>query len=400
MRNNLLIALSIMAYVLSPSAFAEVKINGFASVVMGIDLDDDGADARYNSRTVDNLQQSRVALQWTADLEKDVRFVGQTMARGDASSGFTMNYDWAYFDFNVGSSSKIKVGRLRIPFYKYSDYLDVGMAYNWITPPRAMYSLSFSNIDGIGFQQNFTAGGIDQSINTVLGTYQGDLQLGGVDVASTLENFFAVNWSVNMENHEFYAAYARADVYIPASAAATLSSLTSSPNDVLVNGDYGHFFGVGYIGRFGDITLYSEYSEVGIDESILTDSSGGYLSASYAMNDYTFHITYEIQENKGKTFTDLNTGDLNGDAVINGVDAATAAGQLAALNANAKALGGRGNHGTANTITLGTRKDIGSSTALKLDLSLYTEDKFQSAVATAESEETATVITFAIETMF
>jgi len=400
MRNRILWALAFCMFAAPPFATAEVQINGFASVVMGIDLDDDGADARYNSRTVDNLQQSRVALQWIADIEKDLRFVGQTMARGNGSTGFALNYDWAYFDFNVGDTGKLKVGRLRIPFYKYSDYLDVGYAYHWITPPRAMYSLSFSNIDGIGYQQNFENGGLEHSINLVFGAYQGDLVLGGVPTASTLENFFAVNWSATMGDHEFYAAYAQADVYIPAAAAISLSTLTSDTRDVLVDGDYGHFFGLGYVGTFGDIGIYTEYSQVGIEDSILADSAGGYLGASYTMGDYIYHVTYEFSDSEGKSFTGLNTGDVDGDGDTDAVDAGTATAQLAGLNANARALGGRGNDGTSNTITIGARKDIGVSTALKLDLSLYTEDKFQSAAATSESEETATVIIFAIETMF
>jgi hypothetical protein len=390
MHKTVLWALTAGLFALSQIAAAEVQINGFASVVMGIDLDDDGADGpegkRYNSRTVDNLQQSRVALQWSADLEKGMRFVGQTVARGNASTGFALNYDWAYFDFNVGDAGKLKVGRLRIPFYKYSDYLDVGYAYHWITPPRAMYSLSFSNIDGLGYQQNFENGGLEHSLNVVFGAYQGDLPLGGVDVASSLENFLAINWSATLGNHDFYAAYAQADVYIPSGAAAGLSNFTATPNDVLINGDYGHFFGIGYVGTFGDVGIFSEYSQVGIEDSILTDSSGGYISAAYTMSNYVYHITYEFQENKAKSFSDGN------------VTAAALGGTT--LNSNAKALGGRRNHGTANTITIGGRKDIGISTALKLDLSLYTEDKFQSAAATAESEETATIITFAIETMF
>ena len=62
---------------------------------------DDGDIPRegYGDRTVDNLQESRVALQWSADLDDGIRFVGQTMARGDSGDGFVLGYDWAYFDF-------------------------------------------------------------------------------------------------------------------------------------------------------------------------------------------------------------------------------------------------------------------------------------------------------------
>ncbi len=236
MRNRILWALAFFMFAAPPFAAAEVQINGFASIVSGIDLEEDGKSA-YGNRTVDNLQESKVALQWTADLEKGLRFVGQTMARGSATTGFSLNYDWAYFDFNVGDSAKLKFGRLRIPFYKYSDYLDVGYAYHWITPPTSMYSLDFSNMDGVGYQQNFEMMGMEHALNVAVGTYQGILTLNDVPANSALENLVAINWSTTMENHEFYAAYAQADVYVPAAAAvewvirgnlATLASFSNT----------------------------------------------------------------------------------------------------------------------------------------------------------------------------
>jgi hypothetical protein len=366
---------------------------------MGMDIEDDGEDSGldespYNERTVDNLQESKVALQWTANLEPGIRFVGQTMARGNASSGFDMNYDWAYFDFNVGDSGKFKAGRLRIPFYKYSDYLDVGYAYHWITPPESMYSLSFSNMDGIGYQQNFETGGLEQSVNFVLGGYQGDLPLGTEIVASKLENLMAVNWSANLDDHEFYAAYAQADVYIPALALAGAANFAADGSDVLINGDYGHFIGAGYKGTFGDISVYAEYNMVGIEDSMLADSSGGYVGASYNMDDYTFHVTYGFSKSESKSIDGSTTfdGDQNGtdgepiDAIIN----------QASLNAAAEILG----EGDDTTLTIGARKDIGVSTALKLEVSMYSEDKIQALGDAAKSEKEYTTLKFAIETMF
>ena len=392
MRNNLLIALSIMAYVLSPSAFAEVKINGFASVVMGIDLDDDD-QSNYGNRTVDNLQDSKVALQWTADLEKGMRFVGQTMARGTAADGFLMTYDWAYFDFNVGDSGKVKFGRLRIPFYKYSDYLDVGYAYHWITPPLSMYSLTFSNMDGVGYQQNFESAGMEHSLNVAFGAYQGILTLGTEEVDSTLENLIAINWSATMGNHEFSAAFARADTYVPAASTVQLSGLTDKPNDLLINGDNGQFIGIGYKGSFGDFTVFSEYSIVSIDKSVFADSAGGYLGVSYGMNDYTYHVTYGTRKAEEKTFTGPVADSDIGLVTTGGAGPAS----VSSLNSTVRSIG----NGDSTTITLGARKDIGSSTALKVDLDLYTEDRIQTDQISAVSEEKkATTLRFAIETMF
>jgi hypothetical protein len=399
MRLKLLLLLSTFV-LMAGTVQAEVQINGFASIVTGIAIEDETesdtstGDSNYNERTVDNLQESKVALQWSADLGEGMRFVGQTMARGDSATGFQLNYDWAYFDFNVGDSSKLKVGRLRIPFYKYSDYLDVGYAYHWITPPADMYSLSFSNMDGISYQQNMEAMGMDHSLTVAIGTYQGILGLGTEEVQSALENLITINWSATMGDHEFTAAYAQADVYVPANATAGLAAIATAggddANNVLINGDLGYFVGIGYKGTFGDISVYSEYSIVGVDDSIFADTNGGYLGASYNMNDYTYHMTYGMRKAEEKTYA----------AGTDAIDLGLAGGGAASgstLNSTARFLG----NGDNTTITIGVRKDVGLSTAIKVDLDLYTEDRFQTDQTTAVSEEkSATTLKFAIETMF
>jgi hypothetical protein len=369
-------------------AFSDLQINGFASVVSGIDLEDDGNPTDdYGSRTVDNLQDSKVALQFTADLEKGIRFVGQTMARGNAETGFALNYDWAYFDFDIGDSAKLKFGRLRIPFYKYSDYLDVGYAYHWVSPPASMYSLSFSNMDGIGYQQNFQTGGIEHALNMTLGQYQGVLMLAGVPADSRLENLVAINWTTIVGNHEFSAAYAQADVYVPAAAAEGLATAATglglNGRDVLIDGDYGFFIGIGYKGSFGDVTVFTEYSMVDVEDSINASSEGGYLGVSYSMADYTYHVTYGTSKSEEETY-----GSGAADADL---------GAGASLNSSARSLG----NGDSTTITLGVRKDIGATTAIKMDLDLYTEDRVQTGLIAAVSEEQkATILKFAVETMF
>lgn len=397
MKLKLLTALTLGLFAFT-STQAEVQINGFASIVMGIDLEgqDDGNLPRenYGDRTVDNLQESRVALQWSAELDDGLRFVGQTMARGDADDGFVLGYDWAYFDFNVGDSGKLKFGRVRIPFYKYSDYLDVGYAYHWVTPPPAMYNLSFSNIDGVGYQQNFSNGALEHSLNMVLGRYQGSLNIGGTQNPGNLENFLAVNWSAAMGNHEFYAAYAQADVYIDAALLTdnsidlnaddvpdvSIAGLAADSSDVLVDGDLGTFMGIGYKGMFGDIGVFAEWSEVVVEDSILSNSSiGYYLGASYTMGDYTYHITYEAQE---------NTADSLEGTAVEAIQKGVAT------------------EGEFTAIILGVRKDIGVSSAMKFELTSFSEEDSEIPGSNADNptgapyERDALILKVAVETMF
>ena len=405
MQSKILTAFCLSLFALSSAMAGDIQFNGFASVVMGYDIEDENEDTTspespYSERTVDSLQESKVALQWTATVDKGMRFVREAMARGDSAEGYVLNYDWAYFDFNIGDSGKLKVGRLRIPFYKYSDYLDVGYAYHWITPPEDMYSLSFSNMDGVGYQHNFQSGPLEHSLNMVIGSYQGVLTLAGVPANSSLENLIAINWAGAIGDHEFYAAYAQADTYVPAAASEGLAPLAAPDNgDVLIDGDLGHFVGIGYKGMFGDAAIYAEYSIVGVDDSVFADTQGGYLGGSYNMGDYTYHLTYGFRSADEKTYSGANADTDIGFATVaaaGGVPtAADASGST--LNSTARLLG----NGDSNTIIIGARKDIGMATALKLELTLYTEDRVQTdQVAAVEEEKTSTTLKFAIETMF
>jgi hypothetical protein len=342
-----------------------------------------------------------VGLQITAPLEDNLRFIGQLVAKGEADGGYAPTYDWAYFDMNIGSSDKLKIGRVRIPFYKYSDYLDVGYAYHWITPPKSMYSLSFSNADGVSYLHNGNYAGIDMSLNVLYGRYQGVLTLGGNPVDGNLENLITLNWSATFGNHEVYAAYAQADVYIDAGSLILVPGATGSPLDTsgdgvldydevitaadpsysLNDGDTGSFIGFGYKGSFGDIGLFAEYSIVEVADSALTDTSGGYIGASYSMGDYVYHVTFEVEEDKEKS-----------------IDGASAV--VLTANNIMQRLGNRGSAGDATSITIGARRDIGSSSAVKVEVSQYDESRYTATSGTSKDDRGFTQLRIALETMF
>lgn len=389
MKLKLLTALTLGLFAFT-ATHAEVQVNGFASIVTGIDLNDESpitsttSDQAYTDRQADQLQESRVGLQITAPLEDNLRFIGQLVAKGEADGGYAPTYDWAYFDMNVGSSDKLKIGRVRIPFYKYSDYLDVGYAYHWITPPKSMYSLSFSNADGVSYLHNGNYAGIDMSLNVLYGRYQGVLTLGGNPVNGNLENLITLNWSATFGNHEVYAAYAQADVYIDAGSLIVTTGgdtydeiiTAADPNYSLNDGDTGSFVGFGYKGTFGDVGLFAEYSIVEVADSALTDTSGGYIGVSYAMGDYVYHVTYEIEEDKEKSINNALA-----DSIM-------------------QRLGNRGSAGDATSITIGARRDIGSSSAIKVEVTQYDESRYTATSGTSKDDRGFTQLRIALETMF
>lgn len=380
MRLNIWLGLVVTA-LLSSSVFAadNIKFNGFASVVSGIDLKDEHADSDYSNETFDNMPESRLALQMTAQLEDGVRFIGQAVARGDAEEGFVSNYEWAYFDFNVGSGGKLKAGRVRVPFYKYSDYLDVGYAYHWIKPPEAQYAISFRNADGVGYSQNFQMGSMDSNVTALYGRYQGTLTIGGLPSSGEIRNLMGVRWSLNAGSNELYASYWQGDCIIPSAllsgVAAALAPAGVAATDVEIDGDLCYFYGGGYKGTFGNFGLHAEAGTIDIEDSAYAQFAGGFIGGTYQMGDYLLHLTYEM--------TTLSEEEY---------DPAPSA--MASTG------------GEITNIILGVRKDIGYSSALKFEIHQYDTgegykpSRISSADHSLDDEYSATIIKVAIDTMF
>ena len=125
------------------------KINGFASVAVGMANND--ADYKEYKNELNWEPDSIVGLQGTFmpvdHLEATVQFT--TAGNND----WDLETEWAYLAYTFDSGAKIRGGKLRVPFYMYSDYLEVGYAYPFVRPSVDVYDLfpisSYTGIDAL-----------------------------------------------------------------------------------------------------------------------------------------------------------------------------------------------------------------------------------------------------------
>ena len=132
---------------------ADIRIDGFASVVYGQTLNkDEGSfqDAKYDSEA--NYQaDSLYGIQFRADISEGLSATAQILGKG--AEDYDAKIAWAYFTYQLNDSFTVKAGRQRLPYFLYSDFLDVGYAYHWIAPPSEVYELGgFDNIDGVNLE--------------------------------------------------------------------------------------------------------------------------------------------------------------------------------------------------------------------------------------------------------
>ena len=312
-------------------------------------------------------EDSVFGLQANTEISEEIDFTAQFAARS-GEDDFNTKMEWAYATYHFSPNNKLRAGRLRSPFYKYSDFLDVGYAYHWISPPTEVYNrIPFSSFDGFDYLLTQSWGNVDFTHQFLIGRQSRQADLFGSTADIDVADWYGFNTTMTYDWLELRVTYQAAEITL------TLDTLTSlaagwqgagAPfdtigNDLLVEEETITFSGVGATFDLFPLLIVSEYTKLDVDRTGLFGYDSWYVSFAYTLNDYTFHITHSELESDPEAFT---TGVPTG--VSTGLDT------LIALT--------QGYEDTLtfddNTMTLGVRYDITTGTALKLDVSRI-EDK-------------------------
>lgn len=143
----------------------DLKVTGFMSLVVGqtqgacsengLAGQYDGSCTRYvadyahNGVVTDRLaanRESRAGLQLDYKPSKEWGGTLQLTARPNRDQH--LNLEWAYVSYTPSPEWKFQLGRKRIPLYYYSDFQDVGFAYNTIRPSPDVYGWDVVNYNG------------------------------------------------------------------------------------------------------------------------------------------------------------------------------------------------------------------------------------------------------------
>jgi hypothetical protein len=287
------------------NAQADIRFNGFASIVAGTALDEDSSLYGYD----DNLSfkpESLFALQVSSDLGDGLSATAQILSRGE--NDFTTDFEWAYVSYELTDQTQVNMGRMRIPFYRYSDFLDVGYAYSWIRPPQSVYRMVFSTYDGVSVLHNSYFGGFDSTLQVITGSYEGGINLLSDYDPSKLESMVGVNWTIGNEWVTARAVYMTADTTISfennpdpeqtlnQGIALFGATFPDAANGLRVENDTGTFFGLGATFTYDNWVLDMEVTNVEVDDSIVATQEQYYVSLGYRHNEYLFYGTMEHSE--------------------------------------------------------------------------------------------------------
>lgn len=314
MKNPLAIALGLALGLGAPAGHAEVRFSGFGQVVFG-QLREDGSRAPGVpvDRTTGTVslyddswsmdQESKLGVQVDIDVTDRINLVGQAMARSD--NDWEPELTWAYANIRVNDALWVKLGRQRTPFYRYSDYLDVGAAYPWIRPPTAMYNQAWSNFDGISVGHDAYMGKWFSQVQVIFGQYEGKPGAKELATESKLEALRGVSW--DMEYNEWLSlrgSYFQSKLTIdtvqlnPLLGALRQFGQGAVADGMDFNADKAVFSNVGFKIERNNWLIVGEHAWLDMENSLVANAGrkDWYVSAGHQFGKFMPTVTYGSRE--------------------------------------------------------------------------------------------------------
>ena len=332
----------------SPAMASDLNINGFLSVGASM-LDKDDASIAGADNQGGFKNDTILGLQISKQVNDKTTVTGQLVSRG--SDDYSTEAAWAFVTYAANDDLDLRMGRLRVPAFYYSDFLEVGYTYNSIRPAEEVYRIPFSSIDGVDLAQRFSSGDIDGTVQIYYGRYQGDFESNGTVYDADFRNVTGISVSANMGNFGSRLSYNQGELNLgsPAPAGTDLAVVQGTANflasgdlnaakDFNISGQTSSFIEAALTYDDGTYSVLAEWTAFDHETSVLLDDQAWMVSAAMRMGEFTPHVRYSTQKDE---FDSGVEGDIQ---------------KQLRLEAD------------ESSITLGLRYDYDSSTALKFEI--------------------------------
>ncbi|MCC5855519.1 MAG: hypothetical protein JJU10_07580 [Idiomarina sp.] len=367
------------AMIATAPAHADIQWSGFANVGGGF-VTNSGETLFGYDDTFGFNPDTLFALQGTKSISDRLSATVQLMSR--AEDGYNLELAWAYLQYTLSDSLTLNAGQLRMPFYQYSDSLDVAYSYHWLRTPPSVYRVAFDSYTGASLTHNAFVGGGALSTQFIFGRYDDTISFGGQDTDTDIQNLLGANVTWYFDHLTLRAGYFISDsvtiqVGDPAfqGLLATLegAGLASVADNIRVEDDRGSFAGVGVMYDNFDWFIGGEYTELEVDNSFIASQRSQYITAGKRFGAITVHGTLEQTRDQAAS-------------PQSGIPAGFPPELFLGVEGLVESQVSR-----VNYTSLGLRYDITAGVALKFD------------VTKADNKRTntdATLVSFAIQTVF
>ena len=337
----------------------KLDISSFGRVVAGT-IDQKEAVFRGYDDSISFDNDSLIALRADYQLNDEWAFVAQAIAHTDErrESGI----QWLYADYRPNDMLSFKLGRQRIPFYLYSDVLDVGFAYPWITPPAPLYSsYFFTEFDGVLGRLDFSNREISGSLESYYGVFDGVLET--VDSTNSVDvdyvyGFIALinvnSWRYRLAYHIGQVSLEPDDQLKPIIDILDAIGFADSANGLKIDGAP-EYVTLGLDYESLDVFFRTEITNISAGDRIpfVPTQTSFYTTLGYNFYPFSAHITFSASRNRYHTPEQQIPFGL--------------APELDLLRGTLELIYDSRPNDDLKSLTLGLRYDVASNIALKVE---------------------------------
>ena len=269
-----------------------IKVNGFFSVGATRSNNDAGYAGSNDSYELNSL--SLLGLQAEFTLGEQTSVVSQLVAKGE--DDYDPSFEWAYIKHTFDNDVTVRGGKLRVPIFMYSDFLDVGYAQPFIRPPEEVYgAVPFSTYVGGDIAYDLE---LDDS-TMQLQAFAGKAKEGNIE----FNYMYGASAGWQYDNLLLRAVYGTSQISVPS---------TSSFYSIIPEDTKAEFFGLGLKYDDGANLITGEYTTVEVDGQ-MSDTKSAYLTYGRRFGDWMPYVTIarlETTDNSERVGQYFNLGGM------------------------------------------------------------------------------------------
>ena len=273
----------------------KLEVSGFARLVAG---SLDTSKHRYNGYE-DKLTLSEHSL---VAAQADYKFSNKLSATAQglyhSAEHRKSGIEWAYLAYHHNKKLNLKAGKLRTPFFNYSDVIDVGFSYPWLSPPKQVYNTyMFSTFEGANISYNTSRKGTAYYLEAYWGQFDDKIYVDKNSFKTKVDNLRGLVANINQGSFSYRLSFHTGDVDIQSSL---MEQLASQINNLVFSQSAQSLSSTGKVDviqasiNYDSLDYFIRSEWIYLKSKLITvpDITGYYMTAGYNFFPYTLHFTF------------------------------------------------------------------------------------------------------------
>lgn len=268
-----------------------------------------------SSRDISFATDSIIGLQTTIFIDSSFSIPVQGIVYNDYNGEVKPKIDWGYLKYDSGKNITFKIGRIRTPYYKNSDNLNIGYSNLMIRESVEVYGqVPFSSYNGVEASYTGIIKNYFYTIQTGYGQEKLSVPIHSLNQKATvdIDELYTINLTLGTAAVQGRVTYLVADITASNTMLNQLfggiraAGLNSLAERYEFDGKKSEYFSFGLFVDYNNFLFLAECGHRKI-ESFFADTHGYYATLGYSFDKLIPFITYA--ESKMDTATyDANSG--------------------------------------------------------------------------------------------